>query len=1056
MLPPAMLERLPPALARRLTPRRQRAGLIAFTVFILYSLFGFLAVPGIVQQQAERFVHEELKLDFQAGRVEFNPWRLALRIDALKVAEPGGETLLAARSFYINVALWHSAWLRGASLDELDLLEPYINARLRQDGSLNLLQLLPPEDPEADESSVTWRIGQLGIHRARIDLHDDSRPTPFSTVFSPLNLALNEISSRPDKDGKYNLRAETGEGEVLEWEGTLALQPVRSQGRLAISGLRATTPWRYLQDELPVVVSDGLIAIRGDYELLVDEAAEFRLSAGEVTVDALALQQKLERPLAVRLERIALTGVTLEWPAQKAGFGELALTGFRLQDGIDGAALAGFGDLRFTGGRYQPDPEQASLASIRLDALRLADGAGQPALLALPRLQLDNLEARPATPALTLGRITLADGALSVIREADGQLNWARLEALIARLQQGLPADDSGIEAPAWQLSLGELALDGFRVAATDRVPQPVVNTGLENIRLRLLPRQPGEERHRLDAALNVTTGGELALAGSFSEAPLAVDARLDLKGLALPAFASYALEHVRMGLESGSVDAAGKLGFRDGKTVQASFDGRVAINRFAANDLDEDERFLAWNRLALEGLRWQLAPERLSIREIVAEKPFARVIIGSDASLNIARILDIDDGATDEAATTKTAAAPSTSAAPYPLRIDRVRVSNGALLFADLSLRPQFATGIEALNGDIRGLSTAPGSRADITLEGRVDEYGRADIRGQVSPFADDLYTDIGLKFQNLELTTLTPYSSKFAGYQIDKGKLSMDLRYRIEERKLRAENKVVLDQLTLGEKVDSPDAMSLPVKLALAILKDRNGVIDIDLPVSGSLDDPQFRVGPLIWKAFVNLVTKAATAPFSMLAGLVSGGDQLDTLLFTPGQGAVTESEAAKLAQLARALAERPALAVELRGTFDPAADLRALRQVKFDADYRKRHADGERTQRRLEALYREKLGSEALARQRALSLRPDATGQDLKLAEGLYLKALEEELAAREVVVDSELRTLALERARQVRSRLVEAGGIAEGRVFVLEPVNSTAQDGQVPMKIALTAS
>lgn len=1054
MLPPALLERLPPALARQLTPRRQRAGLIALLVFIAYSLFGFLAVPGIVQQQAERFVREELKLAFEAGRVEFNPWRLALRIDALTVAEPGGETLVAARSFYINVALWHSAWLRGASLDELDLLEPYINARLRQDGSLNLLQLVPPEDPQADDSSVTWRIGQLGIHAARIDLHDDSRPTPFSAVFSPLNLALNEISSRPDKDGKYNLRAETGEGEVLEWEGTLALQPVRSQGRLAISGLKATTPWRYLQDELPVVVSDGLIAIRGDYELRVDEVAEFRLSGGEVTVDALALHQKQDRPLAFRLERIALTGVTLEWPAQNAGFGELALTGFRLQDGIDGAALAGFGDLRFTGGRYQPSPEQASLASLRLEALTLADGTGQPALLELPRLQLDNLSANPATPALALGRIALADGALSVIREADGQLNWTRLETLIARLQQGLPADDGAAPAPAWQLSLGELVLDGFRVAATDRVPQPAVSTGLDNIRLRLLPRAPGEERHRLDAALNVTTGGELALTGSFSEAPLAVDARLDLKGLALPAFAPYALEHVRMGLESGSVDAAGTLGFREGKTVQASFDGRVAINRFAANDLDEDERFLAWNRLALEGLRWQLAPERLRIREIVAERPFARVIIGSDASLNIARILDIDDGA---AAGTSVTAAPATAAktAPYPLRIDRVRVSNGALLFADLSLRPQFATGIEALNGDIRGLSTAPGSRADITLDGRVDEYGRADIRGQVSPFADDLYTDIGLKFTNLELTTLTPYSSKFAGYQIDKGKLSMDLRYRIEERKLRAENKVVLDQLTLGEKVDSPDAMSLPVKLALAILKDRNGVIDIDLPVTGSLDDPQFRVGPLIWKAFVNLITKAATAPFSMLAGLVSGGDQLDTLLFPPGQGAVAESEAAKLDQLARALAERPALAVELRGTFEPATDLRALRQVKFDADYRKRHADGERTARRLEALYREKLGSEALARQRALSLRPDAAGQDLKLAEDLYLKSLEEELVAREVVVDSELRTLALERARQVRSRLVEAGGIPEARVFVLEPVSSAADNGQVPMKIALTA-
>lgn len=1057
------------SLRNTMTPKRKRYGLIVLALFVAYTTLGLLAAPGLVIRLAQDYVRDTLKLELAIGKLEVNPLLLAVKINELKVSEPGGETLVSARSVYVNAQLWHSIWLRGASLDELDLLEPYVNARLRKDGSLNLLQLIPPDDKE-DTGETRWRIGTLGVHLARIDVHDDSRTTPFSTVFSPLNLSLSELSSRPNKEGNYNLHAETGEGETLDWEGSLAMQPVRSSGTLTISGLKATTPWRYLQDELPVIVDEGRITIRGNYDLTADDTVTFALRQGQVLVDGLALHQKADTPLAFAMGKLDLNGIAMDWPAQTASFASLGLHDVALTEADRKTVLADFSDLLFKQGTYKPaaanSADAISLASVELGNFTLTDASEPAPLISLPGLALRKMSASLSGQNVHVEQIVLSKGDLDVRREADGSINWTtRLDTLVNRLEKASasgtslpsPAKPERATSPAWVATLGELDLNGFRVDVEDRVPTPAVKTSLENIGMRIFPQLDAKSAHALEGQLAISTGGTLGFKGTFAEQPLAVTGDLDLKGLSLPPFAPYAAQVARFALESGSLDTTGRFSFRQTDKTQAEFNGRVAVQKFSANDLDQDERFLAWQALAVEGLRWQMEPGRLTIREIIADQPFTRVMINADRSINLMRIMETDTGPTSG----KTSAVPSTSAEPdYPVRIDRIRMRNGAMLFADLSLRPQFATGIQSLNGDIKGFSTTPGTHTSISLKGRVDQYGRADITGSINPLAGDQYTDIAIKFQNLELTTLTPYSAKFAGYRIDKGKLSMDLAYKINKRQLEATNKVVFNQLTLGEKVDSPDAVKLPVKLALAIMKDKNGNIDLDLPVTGSLDDPQFKVGPLIWKAFVNVLTKVAAAPFNFIAGLVGGDENMDSLPFRAGSSALEPEAVTRLESLAKALTERPAIGIEIRGTFDPQADALAIRTAKFDTELRKRSPDGERSRRTLEGMFKEKLGTEALAQQRALSLRPaeeSARNKDeLKVAESLYLKALENELIAREVVLEGDLRQIALDRASNVRKTLVETHKVEETRVFVLEPVISPAENEMVVMKIALTAS
>ncbi len=1045
-------------LQAQLTPQRKRRGLYLLLAAALYSLLGFLAAPLLVEKLLKDFVRDELKLVAQVEKIELNPWRLAVRLDGLKISEPQGEALVAARSIYVNASLLGSIGIFGASLQELDLLEPYVNARLNKDGQLNLLQLVPPEDPE-DKGEATWKLGLLAIHKGHIDFRDDSRPTPFQAVFEPLNIALENLSSQPDKDGGYALAAETGDQEKLRWRGSVALKPLRSQGQLEITDLKATTLWRYAQDQLPVVVKNGRIDISGEYQLTVDQTVDFKLAKGQLAVDDLALEQRGQDPLLLNLAALKLQDIKLEWPLQTATVQALSLQGLALLPKAGSPALFEFKSLGLNDIRWQQPQETATVSDIRLSELALRDAQAQP-LLTLPAVGLQSLQLALAKQDIQLGKILLQDGEAQLQLLPGDQVNWLNaLEDLSPRLARfAPPADPKAAATPGkpWTYALGELDLSRFKLNAEDRRFSPAVSIPLQDINMRIHPHQEADQPHELEGGFVLAKGGQVSLKGKLNEAPLMVDSQLSITGIKLPPLAPYFADIGRFDLESGDLDVSGRLQFRQEPKTQASFEGSVSANNFAADDLVLNERFLAWKQLAATGVKWQLDPMRVSVREVRAEQPFGRLVITPDYTLNLQHIFTA--AGNNEKAQAKPAAPQAKNGDDLmPVTVDHIQVNRGSMLFADLTLKPQFATGIQNLNGDIRGISTAKNAHAKLELKGTVDQYGKALITGEVNPQAGDRYTDLKVKFDNLELTTLTPYSAKFAGYRIDKGKLSMDLNYQIRDRKLDAKNKVVFNQLALGEKVDSPDAVSLPLRLAVALLKDSNGVIDIDLPVSGSLDDPQFRVAPLVWKALLNVLTKVATAPFKFIAGLVGGGEDMDSIAFAAGSSELAPAEAEKLGKLVGALQKREQLRLELRGSYDSKVDEYGLKARKFDAAYQKQSGGRTDKQRRvLEAMFREKAGREALAQLRAMNLKPEESKEALALAEENYLKALREELIAREVVTDGELRQLALERAKNMRAELVEKGGLNDGRLFVLEPQAISGSAEQVVCKLLLTAS
>jgi hypothetical protein len=363
----------------------------------------------------------------------------------------------------------------------------------------------------------------------------------------------------------------------------------------------------------------------------------------------------------------------------------------------------------------------------------------------------------------------------------------------------------------------------------------------------------------------------------------------------------------------------------------------------------------------------------------------------------------------------------------------------------------------LQELNGGISGLSSDPKSRARIDLKGRVDRYAPAEIAGELNLLSADLFTDVHVKFDGVEMTSVTPYSGHFAGYTIEKGKLSIDVSYLVENRKLTAKQKFVIDQLTLGDRVESPDAVKLPLKLAVALLKDRNGVIDIDLPMTGSLDDPQFRMGPLIWKAFVGLLTKIATSPFTLLAKLGGSNEEINQVEFTPGSPALEPAAKERMAALTKALEQRPSLELEVPTAYSPDADGKALALAKLDARLpalaQVPETDQSARYDLLRKQYEKELGAKTPLPGTAATI-PELRKQ--KTPEPPYLAANEELIkgAAGEAAGHrGRAQRPARARADSIRAALLGSGEVDPKRVFVLgiQPVAEVS--GKVRVDLSL---
>ncbi|MBU0835922.1 MAG: DUF748 domain-containing protein [Gammaproteobacteria bacterium] len=939
-------------------------------VLICYSLLGFLILPGIAQRIANQQLAAYATVPASLQRIEFNPFSLELSLFGLRIGEQDDRQLAFERLF-LDLQ-WDSLWQRTLHLANVELIEPDVEVRFAEDGTLNLSQLfeVPESEPTTSEGGDIFplRMDRLQLAGGRLAFQDQRPSEPIALVYDALTFELHNLATRSDGSADARLTASGPSGGRIDWQGDISLQPLTSSGQLQVSDLQLRDLWPYVRDAVPLVLREGTLTFRTHYRLDLADDLALWLENAEATLGPLALDSPDGRKL-IRMERLELSEASLDLARQQISIG---------------------------------------------------------------KLRSRNLETWAA-------------------READGELDWQKLFASTSdKTDADAPTTDDtakGANAP-WQVLLRDAQLRDYRVHLVDRVPDDEVALELGPLDLNIREFDSlGTSPFSLELETGVGKQGAIQANGQLQMSPVSGKLAVTTRDIDLRIAQAYLSPLVHLEVRSGLLASELEVELKSTEPLAFSVRGSVDATQLHTLDTINNRDFVKWQRLQLSGLDYQ-HPSSLTIERVDLSQPYARFIINPDLSTNINDLLVERSEAGDDNAQAQD------SSEPLAIRIGGIAIADGSANFADFSLRPPFVTAIQSLNGDIGTLDNREQKAASVNVAGKVDQYAPVSIKGSLTPFDPLQSLDIATSFRQVELTTLTPYSGKFAGYRIRKGRLNLDLHYRIEQGRLNAENKVVLEQLQLGEKVDSPDAVDLPVRLAVALLKDSKGTISIELPVQGNLNDPQFSVMPIVWQTLRNLVVRAAQAPFKFIAGLAGGSDaDLSHVGFEPASSELDSEARKRLDTLASALKQRPALRLEVEGMSAAAVDGALLAEQRLQQEFR-------------ETQYRilQRRGDKVPADASQIQVEAD---DEAALLEGIYRSRLkqqppaewreldDEERAAqmRKAVLDSWrdsaalLRRLSRERAAAIKGYLVDVGLDSE-RVYLLDTgTTEQGSDGKV---------
>ncbi|MGE5752845.1 MAG: DUF748 domain-containing protein, partial [Deltaproteobacteria bacterium] len=561
----------------------------------------------------------------------------------------------------------------------------------------------------------------------------------------------------------------------------------------------------------------------------------------------------------------------------------------------------------------------------------------------------------------------------------------------------------------------------------------------------------------KLSLKATVNKAGKIAIGGTIGVKPVSADLNLDIRAIGLVPFQPFIANLMNISLTSGNASARGKLTLAEqGESFRTMYTGAIFVTKLATVDKATSEDFLKWDSLHLDGIRLGTSPlgsrffgriDSVSIRQVALTDFYSRVIVTPEGRLNLQGIVKKEGqapaGGTAETASDNTAAAtpPEPAGPPTPVSIETVSFQGGHINFTDHFIKPNYSANLLEVGGRVSGLSSEEMKMADVDLRGRLENYAPLEITGKINPLRNDLFVDLKIDFKDMDLSPLTPYSGRYAGYTIEKGKLTLSLKYLIVKRKLEATNNVFLDQFTFGDAVESPQATKLPVRLAVALLKNRKGEINLDMPLSGSLDDPQFSVWRVVIKIIVNLLVKAATSPFALLGAIFGGGEELSYLEFNYGKEMPDGPGEAKLNTLVKALHERPSLKLEIAGYVDKEKDREALRQTTFDRKVKSQKLKdlvkkGGAPPSLDNVVVDPKEYPEYLKRAYKAEKFPKPRNI-IGMAKDIPVPEMEKLMLAHIQVTDDDLRLLAQRRARAVKDFLLASKQVEPERVFLLEP-------------------
>jgi uncharacterized protein involved in outer membrane biogenesis len=970
---------------------KKAAKIFALTVAVI-AVLGFLLLPVLLRPVLEKKISEAIHRQVVIRKISINPFTLAFALQGVTINQrASSEVMVSFDEFYVNVQAM-SVVKRGLIVSSVRLTKPYFNVSRNKDLTYNFSDLLVPGAEPAKEEKpqepFKFSINNIELKNGSADFFDASKNTRHTV--RDVNISVPFISDLP-----YDLTS-------------------------------------YVQPSFEATVNGTVIALKGKTR---------------------PFDESLETTMDINLKDVNLPYYLAYSPVPLK---------FKLLSGtLDVQTTVSFKQFK------ERPPTVSVKGTLGLNNIRLA-ATGTKRALELPSLSISFLPSDLMEKEVHLSEVSLRAPKLYVERDRGGEL--VIMKALLAQLgvSHGTPEPAPANAGPPPTIDIDTFSIQDGMLQFLDWQPVPVAGEGEDDTQepatvlidaigvkaVSLSTRK--DSRGKLELSVHVNRKGTVRTSGSLGLVPLDLDTTVKINGIELEPFQPYVAQRADAFVSDGRLSADGTVRVRAGQdgSFSVTYRGSASISRLDLRDSSNDE-LLSWKLLQFSGIEAVSKPLSLRIQTISLSDFAASLIVEEDGTLNLLKIAKNGTGS-DVKGKEGTKQGPSSSAEaekspakqepPPDIAIGQVLLANGSVNFTDRHVKPMYTANLVEIGGKVSGLSSREDMMADLILRGSVDEYAPLVITGKIHPLGKDLSADIRADFKDMELSTLTPYSGTYIGNAVEKGKLSFGLEYHIAKKKLEAKNDIFIDQLTLGEKIDSPKATSLPVGLAIALLKDRNGEIRLDIPVTGEIDNPEFRVLKVILKVLGNLLVKVATSPFALLGSLM-GGEELGYVEFDYGSSGVAEDNAKKLDTLVKALYDRPGLKLEMAGYVDPAKDSEALRANRMKNLIAAQKIK-DLSQKDDQPVPPESVQVSA-AEYPVYLKKAYKSGKFSKprnvfgIAKDLPAEKMEKLLLASIQINDDDLRQLAALRARTVKETIMKTEKVEQNRIFLLEPKSLTPE-------------
>ncbi|WP_413937061.1 DUF748 domain-containing protein [Nitrospira sp. BLG_1] len=957
----------------------------------LYALVGFILLPYLIKSYVVPTVSEQIKHPILLRDAAFNPFALSVRLTGLEVQEQNETPMLGFEELFVNVSA-ASLFLQKMAFDEIHLTMPFVAAKVNSDGKLNLMSLVPPEDEKAQPSP---------------------QPAGEPKKLMPVQIDLLDI----------------GKG-IIEYRDDSKPRPV-------------------VIDVVPfgiVLRNFSTVQVEGS-----ENAHAFTAEIGKngkISWEGNIFLEPLESDGQLNVSGIRLKVL---YQAVQEQFQ------FDVNQGDLGLSASYHFDLR-----GQTPQVTVKNGKVSIDDLTIVERGGIDPVVTVPVFNVEGIQLDLHQQTIDVAKVHSADARFDVWMAPNGVVNYQTLFTPVGGKETTGPPSSTNAkpEKPAkpWTITVDEVGLKNYHASYEDRTLAKPAHVDIDAMNLTVKDVQiPFKKPLPVDLSLKLNETGSIGVKGTVTVEPVTADADLKLEHIEIRPFQPYLDQFLNADVRDGAIDLDGAVHFakEHANAPMVQFQGNLGVGQLAVAEKNVLTDAVAWKALNINRIVLDVEPTAVKIAEIVWQEPSAQIVIGSDGTLNFSR-LAVSSPPTDQAPAQKKPGGdqPQTKPAePVPVTIDQVKLVKLAATFEDQSIDPKVKTGLTDFGGTIKGLSSKQLKKADVNLAGKVGRTAPFKIVGKINPLSEDAFTDVVITLAGMDLRPGGPYSGKYVGYGLSKGKLSLDLKYKVSQKILEAENLVHVDQLTFGEKTNSPDATSLPVPLVVGLLKDRKGQIEIDMPIRGNLNDPDFKYGKVVISTLLNLLTKVVASPFSLMGKLVPGGGEdeegLQFIEFQPGSASLTDEDMKKLEALETALDERAGLRLDVKGTFDTTLDRTALQTRKLheqllEMSGKSRGATGDTLSSRDEQRLIEKLYAKLPSPDSTMTESTQPTIEEMK-----------QRVAAAITISDAELEALARQRGEAVRDLLLESGRLTDQRVVLLDSGAAESGHEKVRTQLALAA-